>query len=300
MRAKIKEGWYPYGVGHEVEVEKEGYFYKVINIFTSTRKNTELCFRKLLKAHITKEFLDFNYNNMKDTVKTFRVKIKDNHPNPSMTGLIVNVSLDERLDIGDRYKIESVEDCTNTPYDNYYIMDEYLDFNLGEKFVTIINSPLFESKKFNEALKSKCEADSINLNATNEYENKSLRQYLNSDQIRDKTLKKTENGQTRVYDSGAQRDGDANKPYTHSIQPYTRLRFGYHMRMGARKYGDKNYLKGFPDESIIESADRHWTKIMAGDMSEDNISAMLFAIQLLMLNQEKKGIKADHWFKREE
>lgn len=269
MRARIKEGWYPYGVGFVVDVFAEfGGIFKIVKVVSGERKNYELCAKKLINKILPIEFLDFNYTNMKDTIKTFRVKIKDTHPNPEMRGLIVHVSLDERLDWGDRYIAETFElkEGNANTNDKYYIMDEYLDFSYG------------------------CKLDETDYLLSTE---------ANSEKL-EESIKQAENGQTRIYDSGAQRDGDSNKPYTHSIQPYTRLRFGYHMRMGARKYGDKNYLKGFPDDSIIESGDRHWTNIMAGDMSEDNLSAMLFAIQLLMLNQEKRGIKADHWFKREE
>lgn len=269
MRARIKEGWYPYGVGFIVDVQflikpDENSLYVIRDIISGDRKNLELCKKKLINTVIADKYLDFNYNNMKDTIKAFRVKIKDVHPNPSMRGLVVHVSLDQRMEFGDRYKIEHVENCSKTHYDNYYIMEEFLEFESEE----LISEPL-------EQL----------LN-------------LNPNQILNKVSEKIENEHTRLYDSGARRDGDENKPYTHSIQPYVRLRFGYHMRMGARKYGDKNYLKGFPDESIIESGDRHWTNIMAGDMSEDNLSAMLFAVQLLMLNQEKRGIKPDNWFKK--
>lgn len=269
MKARIKEGWYPYGVGFVVEVEwniNEPYcIYQVKEVISGNRKNYNLCTKKLLGKYIPIYLLDFNYNNMQDTIKTFKVKIKNNHPNPSLRGLKVDVILEERLQIGDRYKIVDVENCSNTPYDNYFIMDEYLDFEL-----TTCDGEIESKNETDYLLSIKTNSERPEINEEN----------------------------TRVYNSGAQRDGDGNKPYTHDLKPYLRLRFGYHMRMGARKYGDGNFLKGFPDESIIQSGDRHWTNIMNGDLSEDNCSAMIFAIQLLMLNQEKVGIKPDHWFKK--
>lgn len=104
----------------------------------------------------------------------------------------------------------------------------------------------------------------------------------------------------RIYETGAKRDSDKNKPYVHNLQGYVRLRFGYLTRKGAEKYGDGNFLKGFPTDSAIQSLDRHWAKYLAGDRSEDHLSAMIFGIQLIMLNEEKDGIKPDHWFDNEQ
>ncbi len=105
---------------------------------------------------------------------------------------------------------------------------------------------------------------------------------------------------TRVYGSGAKRDGDINKPYVHNLMAYTRLRFGYLTREGARKYGDGNFLKGFPDENAIQSLERHLAMYLNGDRSEDHLSSIIFNAQLLMLNEQKAGIKPDNWFKYEQ
>jgi len=102
----------------------------------------------------------------------------------------------------------------------------------------------------------------------------------------------------RVFDTGAKRDSDLNKPYTHNLQGYTRLRFGYLTRMGAINYGDENFLKGFPKKESLKSLDRHMSKYMNGDKSEDHLSAMIFNIQLIMLEEQKEGIKEDHYFKK--
>lgn len=103
--------------------------------------------------------------------------------------------------------------------------------------------------------------------------------------------------EARVYDTGAKRDSDLYKPYVHNLKGYTRLRFGYLTRMGAQKYGDDNYLKGFPKEDSLASLDRHLARYMAGDRSEDHLASIIFNAQLVMLEEEKEGIKADHYFK---
>lgn len=104
-------------------------------------------------------------------------------------------------------------------------------------------------------------------------------------------------GQARVFESGMKRDNDENKPYVHNLQGYTRLRFGYLTRMGARNYGDGNFLKGSPSDDALKSLDRHLAKFLDGDRSEDHLAAMIFNIQLVMLNEKREGIKADHYFK---
>jgi dATP/dGTP diphosphohydrolase len=107
----------------------------------------------------------------------------------------------------------------------------------------------------------------------------------------------TQKEEARVFESGMKRDNDDNKPYVHNLTGYVRLRFGYLTRMGARNYGDGNFLKGSPKKDAISSADRHWAKYLDGDNSEDNLSAMIFNIQLIMLEEKKEGILADHYFK---
>jgi hypothetical protein len=102
----------------------------------------------------------------------------------------------------------------------------------------------------------------------------------------------------RVFESGAKRDSDLFKPYVHNLQGYTRLRFGYLTRLGAIKYGDGNFLLGMPSPQALESLDRHLAKYISGDRTEDHLAAMIFNIQLVMLNDEKDGITADHYFKQ--
>lgn len=104
----------------------------------------------------------------------------------------------------------------------------------------------------------------------------------------------------RVFDTGAKRDSDEDKPYVHNLLGYTRLRFGYLTRKGALKYGDGNFLKGFPKESSLASLDRHLAKYIDGDRSEDHLASIIFNAQLVMLEEKKEGIKPDNWFKEKE
>lgn len=104
---------------------------------------------------------------------------------------------------------------------------------------------------------------------------------------------------SRVFSTGAQRDLSDKKPAIHNLLGYTRIRFGYHMRMGANKYGDGNWLKGLPTDCYLESVDRHLAAYMDGNRDEDHLSAILFGIQGCMLNEKNEGQSADHYFKTE-
>lgn len=104
--------------------------------------------------------------------------------------------------------------------------------------------------------------------------------------------------ESRVFDTGAKRDSDDNKPYVHNLKGYTRLRFGYLTRMGAHKYGDGNFLKGFPSEDAWKSLERHVAKFEAGDREEDHLASIIFNVQLIMLNEMRDGMPADFYFKK--
>lgn len=103
---------------------------------------------------------------------------------------------------------------------------------------------------------------------------------------------------SRVFESGAKRDASLGKPNCHDLQGYTMLRFGYHMELGEQNYGESNYLKGIPDQAALESLSRHYAKFIAGYDDEDHLSAIMFNIQLLMLNQQKAGISVDYYFNK--
>lgn len=109
--------------------------------------------------------------------------------------------------------------------------------------------------------------------------------------------KRLDEVKSRVFETGAQRDDNSNKPFIHNLKGYTRIRFGYHLTAGALKYGNSNWEKGIPTEVYLESIDRHLASYMEGDTSEDHLSAIMFGIQGCMMNEKKQGITADHYFK---
>ena len=106
----------------------------------------------------------------------------------------------------------------------------------------------------------------------------------------------------RIFESGSQRDNDDNKPSVNHLAPYLRLRYGYHLRKGANHYGKGNWKLGQPQETAIESLNRHLAYYELNDQlglpqDEDHLSAMIFNIKLIMENEQKAGITTDHFFK---
>ena len=100
---------------------------------------------------------------------------------------------------------------------------------------------------------------------------------------------------SRTFDTGSKRDDDSGKPLTNHLTGYLRLRFGHLLRRGANKYGVGNWKLGQPTETAEESGDRHWALYLAGDRSEDHLASLIFNVQLIMMNEEKEGIKPDYY-----
>ena len=106
----------------------------------------------------------------------------------------------------------------------------------------------------------------------------------------------------RVFESGSQRDDDTNKPLPNHLDAYVRMRYGYLLRHGANHYDKGNWRKGQPTETALESLHRHLAKFEMNlyngvEQDEDHLSAIIFGCQLIMKNEEKEGIKVDHYYK---
>jgi len=102
----------------------------------------------------------------------------------------------------------------------------------------------------------------------------------------------------RSFETGSVRDSNVGKPRVADLLPYTRQRFGYHMLLGAEKYGEGNFELGQPDKSSFESIHRHLASLEAGDKSEDHASAIIFGLQLVMQNQQRDGVAIDHFYNK--
>ena len=83
-----------------------------------------------------------------------------------------------------------------------------------------------------------------------------------------------DSGERREFGTGSVRDRSAGKGRFDLI-PYEPLRrLAVHYENGARKYGDRNWEKGQPLSAYLDSAGRHWGKLLAGKTDEDHASAL--------------------------
>lgn len=130
----------------------------------------------------------------------------------------------------------------------------------------------------------------------NPYNNKESEIAEQVERLREINKVVVEKEYSRVFSTGAKRDSNNNKPYVHNLLGYTRLRFGYHMRLGANKYGDNNWLKGLSSDCYLESIDRHLASYLEGDRSEDHLSAIIFGIQGCMINEKNEDVTSDYYF----
>lgn len=108
-------------------------------------------------------------------------------------------------------------------------------------------------------------------------------------------MKDFSNESERVFESGSKRDNDDDKPLVNHFDAYCRLRFGVLLRKGANHYGKNNWRLGQPNETAIESLNRHLALYELGDRSEDHLSAIIFNVQLIMKNEEEEGITYNYF-----
>lgn len=76
----------------------------------------------------------------------------------------------------------------------------------------------------------------------------------------------------------AVREPTEGKGDMYSIPAIAILRLSKHYELGAKKYAQKNFMKGIPTSRCMDSALRHMFKYLAGMDDEDHLSAAAFNI----------------------
>jgi len=87
-----------------------------------------------------------------------------------------------------------------------------------------------------------------------------------------------DSGQRAQFGTGAVRDLSEHKGRFDLISPIALERIAQHYENGARKYSDRNWEKGIPLHSFIDSAMRHINKIQLGCTDEDHAAAAAWNI----------------------
>lgn len=97
-----------------------------------------------------------------------------------------------------------------------------------------------------------------------------------------------DSGTRRQFDSGAVRDMQEGKGRCDLLPACAILRVARHFEAGAKKYDDRNWEKGIPVGSFIDSGIRHLMKYLDGQADEDHLCAAGWNILCAMWTEEKR------------
>lgn len=87
-----------------------------------------------------------------------------------------------------------------------------------------------------------------------------------------------DSGSRAEFETGAVRDIQEGKGRFDLIPADSLQRLAQHYENGAKKYGDRNWEKGQPLYTYLNSANRHITKLTDGQFDEDHASAIVWNI----------------------
>lgn len=99
-----------------------------------------------------------------------------------------------------------------------------------------------------------------------------------------------DSGQRREFSTGAVRDIEVGKGRFDLISPFALQRIARHYEAGALKYSDRNWEKGIPYHSLVDSALRHLMKFIMRWKDEDHLAAAAWNI-IAILHFEEIGRK---------
>jgi len=85
---------------------------------------------------------------------------------------------------------------------------------------------------------------------------------------------KIEGGKDRVFSTGAKRQAAAGKGLPSLLPGDALIEISKHLEAAAEKYGSRNWEKGLPLCSILDSLLRHIYAELAGDTSENHARAI--------------------------
>ena len=102
----------------------------------------------------------------------------------------------------------------------------------------------------------------------------------------DKTAIK-DSGERREFASGAVRDIQEGKGRMDLLPACAIIRLAKHYENGAKKYAERNWEKGIPTHSFIDSALRHIMNYLDGQTDEDHLCAAAWNLMCCMWTEEK-------------
>ena len=96
-----------------------------------------------------------------------------------------------------------------------------------------------------------------------------------------------DSGERREFETGAVRDMSAGKGRFDLLPPEAIFAYATHMENGCEKYGDRNWEKGIPLSSFLDSALRHLFKYLMGMKDEDHLVAAFWNIGNLIATRAR-------------
>ena len=97
-----------------------------------------------------------------------------------------------------------------------------------------------------------------------------------------------DSGTRREFNSGAVRDMADGKGRMDLLPACAIIRLSKHFENGAKKYEERNWEKGIPTHSYIDSAIRHLMKYLDGATDEDHLCAAAWNCMCCMWTEEKR------------
>jgi hypothetical protein len=97
-----------------------------------------------------------------------------------------------------------------------------------------------------------------------------------------------DSGDRREFGTGAVRDMAEGKGRCDLLPACAIIRLSKHYEAGCKKYSERNWEKGIPIHSYVDSATRHLLKYLDGQTDEDHLAAAAWNILNAMWTEEKK------------
>lgn len=85
-----------------------------------------------------------------------------------------------------------------------------------------------------------------------------------------------------IYEGGAEREVIEGRGRFDLIPPELILALAIHYENGAKKYADRNWEKGIPFSSLMNSTKRHINKLEFGLRDEDHICAAIWNLAAML------------------
>lgn len=105
-------------------------------------------------------------------------------------------------------------------------------------------------------------------------------------EVKNMTIK--DSGNRREFESGAVRDIEQGKGRMDLLPACALIRLSKHFEAGAKKYEERNWEKGIPISSFIDSGLRHIACYMDGKTDEDHLCAAAWNLICAMWTEEKR------------